>query len=80
MTINELKDKWAHSYAVGSSPILIAHEKNRTVKFWPTNLDEDEKHYNMNGWWICDQTGEVLVQEQIHVKKNDLKDWHIVEE
>lgn len=80
MKINDLKDKWSRNYAIGSSPILIAHEKMTTVKFWPTGLDENESHYNVNGWWINNQTGEPMVQELIHIKKEDLEKWHVVVE
>ena len=80
MKINELKDRWAHSYATGHNPILIAHNNNKTVKFWPIGLAEDKEHYNLNGYWVCIQTGEALVQEEIHIKKPDLENWNIVEE
>lgn len=80
MKIEDLTSEWAKRYAVGSSPILIAHEKNKTVTFWPTGLDETESHYNINGWWIISQTGEPIVQEMIRIKKPDLVHWHLVEE
>ena len=80
MKIEELKDKWSKNYAIGSSPVLIAHEKNKTVNFWPTSLDEDATHYKVHGYWIMLQNGEPIVREQIKIKKEDLKDWHIVED
>lgn len=80
MKINELKDKWAKAYATGNNHILIAHNNNKTVKFWPTGLSEDELYYNLNGYWIINQTGEPIVQEEIHIKKPDLDNWNIVEE
>jgi len=79
MNIQDLKDKWTRSYVVGSSPTLIAHKNMKTVKFWPTNLDEDENHYKLYGYWYCNQTEDLLVQEQIKIKKADLNDWFICE-
>jgi hypothetical protein len=80
MTINELKDKWSQAYAIGHNPVLIEHTNSKTVKFWPTSLDENETHYNIHGWWISNQLGEPIEQELIKIKKDDLVNWHIVEE
>lgn len=80
MKIEDLKDKWAKTYAIGSVPVLLTHDNMKTVKFWPTGLDQNDTHYKMNGWWICIQTEEPIVQEQIHIKKEDLDKWHIVED
>lgn len=80
MKIEDLTGKWAQNYAIGHNPILIVHTNSKTCKFWPTGIDQDEKHHKLNGWWICDQTGDPILQEQIKIKKEDLVNWHIVDE
>jgi len=77
MKINELKDRWNHSYAIGHKPILIAHNNNKTVTFWPIGFAEDKDHYILNGWWYCNQIDDLLVQEEIKIKKEDLINWSI---
>jgi len=77
MKINELIDKWTYPCL---TPPLMGHPKAKTVHFWPTSFDETDTHYIFNGWWICLQVNEPIVQERIKMKKEDLESWFIVKE
>lgn len=75
MRIEDLKSKWNEGY---NNLVVIQHKDNKTVRFWPTGLDETETHLGLNGYWIVVQTGEPVVQEHIRINKGDLDNWNIV--
>lgn len=76
MTKEELIKIWSNKISSGGV-VKIKHKNNTTVEFYPTSYEEDETHYNINGWWIMIQSGNPIVQEEIHIIKEDLKNWNI---
>lgn len=77
MTKEELIKAWADKIS-NSGTVKIKNKNNATVEFYPTSFEENQTHYNINGWWLMIQNGQPIVQELIHVKKEDLKNWDIV--
>lgn len=74
MTEQELKD-------VFNNPDLIAHENMSDVAFYPTGIQILDKVYKLNGMWYHKAMKGFLVgkgspiNEQINIKKEDLKAW-----
>ena len=77
MTSNELKVAWQHR--INNNDILkIKHKNMRTVYFYPMSYEESVFH-KLSGYWICEQTGDPIVNETIKIKQEDLQNWNIVE-
>lgn len=79
MTPEEMRDAWRRKIGNSGSIIKIKHKNMKTVEFYPTNYEESVFH-KFNGWWISLQTNEPIVGDTIKIKKEDLKDWDIIEQ
>ena len=66
MIINDLRDKWIKDRDL---TVQIKHKNNKDVRYWPTSLTDTKEVCILNGFWICKQTNNVLVQEEIKIKK-----------
>lgn len=76
MKIDDLRNKWINEK---NFKVCIQHTNNKDVKFWPTDLTQTKTHYLIKGWWICLQTKEPTVQEEIKMKIEDIDGWNLVD-
>jgi len=72
--INELNPLVAAKYTVKE----MQHVNNKTVRFYPLSISEDNDHHILNGYWIAIDTNEPIVRETIKIKKVDLANWYVV--
>lgn len=78
MTLDELKTIWSENmHSPHSEPMLIIHNNMKTVKFWPLSFEETPDAYKLHGWWFGIQINDLLEQETISIKKEDLQHWSI---